>query len=193
MSDQSRVIVEMLSQKLPPSGGEQSQREKQQKDVVGWEANKNSTLLVVATLITTLTYQIGCNPPGGFWQDSGKDKNGKGHEAGAPIMRDMHPERYWLFMTAAWVGFGDSMLLTLWLLSNAPVSSRRVRWSFIVAYSSLQLTYITAMFGSSLIIDLATWAGVMIVLSFVVGLEKEGQKHMLNYSPCCGKLWLWSA
>lgn len=186
MSDQSHVIVdnlEMLTQKQQPySSGEQSQQEHQQKQqqklVAGWDANKNSTLLVVATLITTLTYQIGCNPPGGFWQESGKDKNGKEHEAGAPIMRDLYPERYWLFMTAAWVGFGDSMLLTLWLLTGAPVRSRRVRWSFVVAYSSLQLTYITAMHGTSLVMDLLTWTGIMFVLFLVIGIEKRERNKL---------------
>ncbi|KAJ0970912.1 hypothetical protein J5N97_018871 [Dioscorea zingiberensis] len=193
MSDQSQAILEMNPRASP--GNEQQQQhhqhqhqqqpqpQRQQTLELGWGSNQSSTLLVVATLITTLTYQIGCNPPGGFWQD---DKDG--HTAGTPIMRDKFLHRYWLFMTAAWVGFADSILLTLWLLLSVHVDSRRVRWSFIVAYSSLQLTYISAMFGTSLLIDLATWAGFMIFLFLVVGLQNRHKKSLTNVSPCFDKL-----
>ena len=177
-SDQTTVDIISPKNSLTPSSQDQQQQLQQQQEGAeeqqkqhhrgSWEGNESSTLLVVATLITALTYQIGSNPPGGFWQD-----NNDAHEAGAPIMRDKHRRRYWLFMTAAWVGFGDSMLLTLWLLTGAPVSSRRVRWSFVIAYSSLQLTYITAMHGTSLVMDLLTWAGIMFVLFLVIGIEKR--------------------
>ncbi|KAJ0970913.1 hypothetical protein J5N97_018872 [Dioscorea zingiberensis] len=171
---QTETMVEVTSppKDLAPPPQEQQQQQQEQRHR-GWEGNESSTLLVVATLIIALTYQIGTNPPGGFWQE---DANG--HEAGSPIMRDKHRKRYWLFMTAAWVGFGDSMLLTLWLLTGAPVNSRRVRWSFVVAYSSLQLTYITAMHGTSLVMDLLTWAGIMFVLFLVIGFEKNERNKL---------------
>jgi hypothetical protein len=73
-----------------------------------WAGNDANTLLVVATLITTLTYQLGCSVPGGYWQDTlpagatvGKQKP---HDAGDPIMRDMHPQRY-VQGTCSWLEF----------------------------------------------------------------------------------------
>lgn len=61
-----------------------------------WVGNDANTLLVVATLITTLTYQLGSNIPGGYWQDTQLSADGKKvlHIAGDPIMRDLHRPRY---------------------------------------------------------------------------------------------------
>ncbi|XP_072984372.1 uncharacterized protein [Typha latifolia] len=125
----------------------------------GWNANKHDVLLVVATLITALSYQLGTNIPGGYWQD-----DNAGHLAGDPIMRDKHRRRYWLFMAASWTGFGSSMLMTLCLLTRVPVASRRIRWPFVVAYSSLVLTFITSQPRTSLLMDIGIWVGVLVIL-----------------------------
>jgi hypothetical protein len=59
-----------------------------------WAGNDPNTLLVVATLITTLSYQIGTSLPGGYWQDT-KMQDGKVlYRAGDPIMRDLQNSRY---------------------------------------------------------------------------------------------------
>ncbi|KAH7687185.1 Caskin/Ankyrin repeat-containing protein [Dioscorea alata] len=180
-SDQTTIVISSQNSPLPSQDQQQQpqqqlqqqqqqqqgQQQQQKQHRLGWEGNKSGTLLVVATLITTLTYQIGSNPPGGFWQD---DNNG--HEVGSPIMRDKHRTRYWLFMTGAWVGFVDSMLLTLWLLIGMPVNSTRVRWSFIIAYSSLQLTYIAAVHGTPLVFDLVTWAVIVFILANRIGTRE---------------------
>ncbi|RCV24110.1 hypothetical protein SETIT_5G058200v2 [Setaria italica] len=124
-----------------------------------FDANEVSTLLVVATLITALSYQLGTNIPGGYWQDD------NGHVAGDPIMRDKHRRRYWLFMLGSWAAFGTSMLLTLGLLTGVPAKSRLVRYAFLVAYSSLVLTFVTSQPRTSLAMDLAIWGAVMAVLT----------------------------
>lgn len=157
----------------------------------GWESNKHSTLLVVATLITALTYQLGTNIPGGFWQD---DNNG--HVAGDPIMRDKHRRRYWLFMTASWGGFGSSMLTTVYLLTGVPVNSRRVRWPFVVAYSSLMLSFITSQPKTSLAMDLSLWVCLLLFLWVAISFENwEGRncwrarfdrmRNSFNMTRCC--------
>jgi len=56
-----------------------------------WAGNDANTLLVVATLITTLTYQLGTSIPGGYWQQDTPASGGKVvYRAGDPIMRDLH-------------------------------------------------------------------------------------------------------
>lgn len=129
-------------------------------------ANEADTLLVVATLITALTYQLGTNIPGGYWQDDLKGHDGlAGHVAGDPIMRDKHRRRYWLFMAASWVGFGTSMLLTVGFITGVPARSRFVRFAFLLAYSSLVLTFVTSQPRTSLFWDLIIWAVVMALLA----------------------------
>lgn len=64
-----------------------------------WVGNDANTLLVVATLITTLTYQLGTSIPGGYWQQDTTAASRDGKEqvtylAGDPIMRDLHRPRY---------------------------------------------------------------------------------------------------
>lgn len=71
-------------------------QEQQQQQRNNWAANDANTLLVVATLITTLAYQLGSNIPGGYWQDTQLPEDGKvPHKAGDPVMRDLHRERYY--------------------------------------------------------------------------------------------------
>ncbi|KAG2596489.1 uncharacterized protein LOC120706376 [Panicum virgatum] len=127
-----------------------------------FDANDAGTLLVVATLISGLSYQLGTNIPGGYWQD-----DAAGHVAGDPIMRDKHRRRYWLFMSGSWVAFGSSMLLTVGLLTGVPAGSRFIRAAFLVAYSSLVLTFVTSQPRTSLAIDIAIWVGVMAALAVV--------------------------
>ncbi|CAN6289902.1 unnamed protein product [Urochloa humidicola] len=99
----------------------------------------NGTLLVVATLITTLSYQVGSNVPGGYWQD---DAPGH-HVAGEPIMRSQRRWVYHVFIWSSWFGFIASMGLTLALLTGVPPRSRLVRGLFVFSYSSLILNFVT--------------------------------------------------
>ncbi|OEL27035.1 hypothetical protein BAE44_0011947 [Dichanthelium oligosanthes] len=92
----------------------------------------SGTLVVVTTLITTLSYQVGSNVPGGYWQD---DDLGH-HRAGEPIMRTQRFSLYMLFILSSWVGFAASMGLTLALLTGMPPGSRFVRGLFVLSYSA---------------------------------------------------------
>ncbi|KAG5564192.1 hypothetical protein RHGRI_000402 [Rhododendron griersonianum] len=46
-----------------------------------YEKQKKSTLMIVSSLMATMTFQVGVNPPGGVWSDSSKD-----HIAGKAII-----------------------------------------------------------------------------------------------------------
>ncbi|OMO81243.1 hypothetical protein CCACVL1_12530 [Corchorus capsularis] len=54
-----------------------------------WLERKRSSLMVVASLLATMAFQAGMNPPGGVWQDTNKD-----HTAGFSIMADNFPTEY---------------------------------------------------------------------------------------------------
>ncbi|GJN30930.1 hypothetical protein PR202_gb19277 [Eleusine coracana subsp. coracana] len=153
-----------------------------------WVGNDSNTLLVVATLITTLTYQLGTSIPGGYWQQdvprSAKDSTVKYH-AGDPIMRDLHRSRYWVFMAASWVGFASSMVMTLSLLVRMATDSRHVRWSFAVAYSSLVLTFVVSQPRTHLSLDILIWAGVVAFLWVTVSLRPERRVRVIQ-ELCCG-------
>uniref|UniRef100_A0A0A9CF84 PGG domain-containing protein n=1 Tax=Arundo donax TaxID=35708 RepID=A0A0A9CF84_ARUDO len=152
-----------------------------------WVGNDINTLLVVAALITTLTYQLGTNIPGGYWQDSQWSKNGTLlHLAGEPIMRDLHRPRYWVFMCASWVGFASSMVMTLSLLVRLAVDSRNVRWSFAVAYSSLVLTFVVSQRRTHLSVDILIWAAVVAFLWITISLHPDRRARVIQ-GLCCSK------
>ncbi|KAI8570483.1 hypothetical protein RHMOL_Rhmol01G0037700 [Rhododendron molle] len=46
-----------------------------------WQKKKKSTLMIVSSLMATMTFQVGVNPPGGIWQDSSES-----HIAGTAII-----------------------------------------------------------------------------------------------------------
>lgn len=155
-----------------------------------WVGNDANTLLVVATLITTLTYQLGTSIPGGYWQQdtTAASRDGKEqvtYRAGDPIMRDLHRPRYWVFMGASWVGFASSMMMTLSLLVRMPVDSRHVRWSFVVAYSSLVLTFVVSQPKTHLSVDLLIWAAVLVFLWIIVSLHPDRRARVIQ-ELCCG-------
>ncbi|TVU47684.1 hypothetical protein EJB05_07290, partial [Eragrostis curvula] len=154
-----------------------------------WAANDANTLLVVATLITTLTYQLGSSVPGGYWQDTLLAADGNNqvpHRAGDPVMRDLHRQRYWLFMAASWMGFAGSMLMTLSLLVRMPVNSRHVRWSFAVAYSSLVLTFVVSQCKSHLFIDILIWAVCLAFLWVLISFRPEHRAGIARCVCCDG-------
>ncbi|XP_044979183.1 uncharacterized protein LOC123446691 [Hordeum vulgare subsp. vulgare] len=153
-----------------------------------WVGNDANTLLVVSTLITTLTYQLGCSVPGGYWQDTmplgSADGKQKPHEAGDPIMRDLHWQRYWVFMAASWMGFLGSMMMTLSLLVRMPVDSRQVRWSFAVAYSSLVLTFNVSQSKTHLSIDIIIWAVTVVFLWIMISVRPDHRARIFRFFCC---------
>ncbi|XP_058213623.1 ankyrin repeat-containing protein BDA1-like [Rhododendron vialii] len=65
----------------------------------GWE-RVMQTLMVVATLFATMTFQVGVNPPGDVWQDDLKE-----HLAGEAILAYKYSKSYSCFVYFNTVGF----------------------------------------------------------------------------------------
>lgn len=67
------------------------------------------TLMVVAALIVTVTFQAGLNPPGGMWQESGRGKYS--HKPGKAIQSKTAPWLFAFFMASDALGFIVSLAL----------------------------------------------------------------------------------
>ncbi|KAJ0030331.1 hypothetical protein Pint_13709 [Pistacia integerrima] len=90
------------------------------------------SLMVVASLIATITYQNAINPPGGRWQDnSPSDKpQSEQQSAGYPIIDD---ETLFVFVVVNTIGFVASLSIILLLISGIPfIRSKFFMWILIV-------------------------------------------------------------
>ncbi|KAJ1297901.1 hypothetical protein BS78_01G413400 [Paspalum vaginatum] len=150
------------------------------------EGHDPSALLVAATLITMLAFLLGTSVPGGYWpQDTPSRDNKTVYRAGDPIMRDLHRPRYWVFRAASWVGVASSMVLTLSLLVRMAVESVHVRWSFVVAYSSLLLTFAVSQTKTHLSLDIIVWLAVLFVSWLLTSIRDEKRAWIMRLL-CCG-------
>uniref|UniRef100_A0A453PXJ2 PGG domain-containing protein n=1 Tax=Aegilops tauschii subsp. strangulata TaxID=200361 RepID=A0A453PXJ2_AEGTS len=76
-----------------------------------WEYSLRKYLLLLATLVVTVTYAAGFNPPGGVWQNALG-----GRLAGDPIIRDTNYHRYLAFFYCNATAFAASLVVIVLIL-----------------------------------------------------------------------------
>ncbi|KAI3524057.1 hypothetical protein L1887_02677 [Cichorium endivia] len=110
-----------------------------------WLDRKRNSLMVVASLIATMAFQAGTNPPSGVWQDT--STTDPLHKAGYAIMMFNHSTLYQVFLVCNTVGFVSTLSIILLLISGLPFLKHRVfLWILMVimwiATTSMSLTYL---------------------------------------------------
>ncbi|TVU51339.1 hypothetical protein EJB05_02758, partial [Eragrostis curvula] len=166
----------------------QPQQQQLNNNRVGWAGNDPGILLVVATLITALTFLLGTTMPGGYWpQDTPSLVDGRRvtYRTGDPVMRDLHRPRYWVFRAASWAGIASSMVMTVSLLVRMPVESRHVRFSFLGAYPSLLLAFAASQTKTHLSLDIIACLAVFAFLGFIICNREENRVRIMRLL-CCG-------
>ncbi|XP_057805480.1 ankyrin repeat-containing protein BDA1-like [Salvia miltiorrhiza] len=156
-------IEEILTRAAPPTqtipAGEEQSPEQQQRrrrprsasqklqDYFKYDKTKESpgkarnTLLIIAVLIVTATYQAVLSPPGGVWEaDGGGGGGGKRHSAGQSVMGTNKYVSYGLFLVFNSMGFFMSVHLIHFLTSGLPL-----QFEIRVALFALTATYDTCM------------------------------------------------
>ncbi|KAI5647527.1 hypothetical protein M9H77_33532 [Catharanthus roseus] len=126
-----------------------------------------NTLLVVASLITTATYQAALSPPGGLWEDSSH-----GYPAGTSIMAANKLASYVMFVFFNSVGFFLSLFMIIALTGGFPM-----RIVLALALQSLIITYDASM-AAIAPNRIVTWIfyGISVVLPIIAGLAIETMK-----------------
>ncbi|KAF8020307.1 hypothetical protein BT93_G0881 [Corymbia citriodora subsp. variegata] len=119
---------------------------KNYKKQYDWLERKKSALMVVASLTATMAFQVGVNPPGGFWQDTTPGDNSTNpHSAGFSIMADNFPVGYSRFLAVNTLGFLASLSIILLLMSGLPLRHRLFMWILMViiwiAITSIAIAY----------------------------------------------------
>ncbi|EOY31173.1 Ankyrin repeat family protein, putative [Theobroma cacao] len=111
-----------------------------------WLERKRGTLMLVASLLATLAFQVGVNPPSGVWQDtSPSDSSSMAKSPRFSIMADTYPGRYTLFLIANTTGFMASLSIILLLISGLTLRHRFFMWILMnvmwVAITAMAVTY----------------------------------------------------
>ncbi|CAL5429191.1 unnamed protein product [Camellia sinensis] len=115
-----------------------------------WLTKKKETIMLVATLIATIAFQAGMNPPGGFWQDTSDEPSNK-HSAGDAIMDYNYPHLYLYFIRASTIGFVASLSTILLLITGLPFKKRIFMW-ILVAIIWLTITSMAVTFAISIVV-----------------------------------------
>ncbi|CAL4902752.1 unnamed protein product [Urochloa decumbens] len=90
-----------------------------------WEYSLRKYLLMLATVMATVTYSAGFNPPGGVWQDTDA---AAGHLAGDPIIRATSYRRYMVFFYCNATAFASSLLVIVLFLILAILHEQKKVW-----------------------------------------------------------------
>lgn len=97
-------------------------------------------MMVVATVISTMTFQTAITPPGGIWDESKTNQSNPldcspedGCQAGTAVLALAYKISYRLFMVANLVCFIASLSVILLLISGLPLKNKISMWVFRIA------------------------------------------------------------
>ncbi|GAB2222995.1 hypothetical protein Droror1_Dr00017128 [Drosera rotundifolia] len=145
-----------------------------------WLENQRSTIMVVASLIATMAYQGGLNPPGGVWQDSQPSTTGAmpSHIVGTSVIARTYAYEYNMYMVVNTVGLVSSMSIILLLISGLPCRGFSVRMMMFfmwLAISSMIFSYLLSLYVLTpeedrktpmrvIKISILGWTGLLVLL-----------------------------
>ncbi|XP_021739133.1 ankyrin repeat-containing protein ITN1-like [Chenopodium quinoa] len=179
VSDADTKIEKLLKAKHASRAKKVLKRSEDEK----WLEQQNTALMVVASCIATLSFQVGINPPGGVWQD-----DNKGHEAGTSIMSyDKDKDSYNIVQVSNTIGLMSSLSVILLLISGLPCKRffvfilRVTLWIAVTASATTYLYTIgfltndifdkTGLLEDALDYSVEIWLWLMLVILFGHGLR----------------------
>ncbi|RXH82246.1 hypothetical protein DVH24_036587 [Malus domestica] len=123
-----------------------------------WVVETPGMLMVVATMISTMTFQAVVNPPGGVWENN--NTNSTIHSeivcseenkciAGTAVLGYLWQEKFVNFIRYNTISFLASLSVTLLLVSGFPLQNRLCMWllsmSMCVTLTFMALTYLNVL------------------------------------------------
>lgn len=136
----------------PPCSSMDMQKEigkaKHVKDKTDWLDKKQSAMMVVATLIASMAFQVGVNPPDEIWKNV--DNNTWAMQSSDGVryyltVLYVYLKKYARFYMVNTIGFIASLSIIFLLMSGLPLKNRAVIWVLMVitwiAITATALTY----------------------------------------------------
>ena len=91
---------------------------------------------LLATLVATIAYQAGLDPPGGVWAGGGD-----GHRVGDPILLTTHPGRFKVFFYFNSAAFVASIVIVIMLQNEHLVRGHALEMAMILDFFGLIRAY----------------------------------------------------
>lgn len=115
-----------------------------------WLDNQRTSLMVVASLIATMAFQVGINPPGGVWQDQKSFPNADGgpHDAGTSIWS--HGNKIKAnnqLLISNTIGLISSLSVILLLISGLPCKRYFLPFLRFILWIAVTATTVTYLFS----------------------------------------------
>ncbi|XVF25186.1 hypothetical protein REPUB_Repub13aG0191600 [Reevesia pubescens] len=123
-----------------------------------WVEEMQGTLMLVATLTATISFQVAINPPGGVWQQDYTNSTAGNFicnvhydkcVAGTAVSAYVYPINYLILTTFAIISFIASLGVVLLAVSGLPLKNKLCTWlmtiDMIIAITFVLLTFIEAM------------------------------------------------
>ncbi|CAN6201762.1 unnamed protein product [Urochloa humidicola] len=104
------AIRSFLRSKRETGRDQTSSRNAQREEAV---EKARSLVMLLATLVVSITYQAGFDPPGGLWPADGRD-----YKNGDPILLTTHPTRYKVFFYSNSAAFVASLIVIIMVQSR---------------------------------------------------------------------------
>ncbi|KMT18066.1 hypothetical protein BVRB_2g032580 [Beta vulgaris subsp. vulgaris] len=111
-----------------------------------WLEKQRTALMVVSSLIATMAFQAGINPPGGVWQDEKDGSND--HLPGTSIMATYNPIRYKFFLDSNTIGLVSSLSVILLLISGLPCMKLAMAILMVTMWIAISATTLTYVVGA---------------------------------------------
>ncbi|XP_058180634.1 uncharacterized protein LOC131299088 [Rhododendron vialii] len=152
-----------------------------------WQKKKKDTLMIVSSLMATMSFQVGINPPGGVWQETSE-----GHEAGKAVIAYTNSKSYPYLVYFNTIGFLLSLTTILELIVVLPTQKRAfgiiragISWLtiMIMAFTytfSVTVLAPTEMYKSVYLVILATVAVWAVGITFFRVATQEVQLILLS-------------
>ncbi|KAG6716928.1 hypothetical protein I3842_04G073000 [Carya illinoinensis] len=151
-----------------------------------WIEETRGTLMVVATVIATMTFQAGITPPGGVWQENtttgGFSCSQPVCEAGTAVLSYAWPLDYTHFLSFNTTSFFASLSVVLLVISGFPLRNKFAIWLLTLAMTTavtfMALTYLTGVglvtpdhllpkFYEMVYPSVGTWIGLLAIVGVV--------------------------
>lgn len=148
-----------------------------------WLEESRGSMMVVATVISTITFQTAVTPPGGVWPENVSKLEGFDCALGnmcyagtSVLARALPNTTYFHFMTLNTISFLASVSVILLLISGFPLKNKFCMWVLTIAMC-ITLTFLSLTFLMALLLVaplymvmlaakmLELWLGLLIMLS----------------------------